>query len=159
MKDMIYLPKSKAFAVFQNAIAVLWFLLESDFLKKPISEPPVLLVLCFCVFAFFVSMIRICISDEKIEVHIWRIPVRRIPADKIARIEIIEWTKVTHIVFEIGKCPRFRERTDMELLDHFLLANLFSTVEYEPPDARKNDALELIRSAFPGKVYVVEKDY
>lgn len=159
MKDMIYLPKSKILAVFMNVCAVLLFLFESDFLKKPLSEPPVLVTLCFCVAAFPVSMIRICISSEKMEIRIWGITVRRITADKIVRIEIIEWYNITRVVFETGKCPKFREDNWLELLDDFYLLNMFRTIEYRPPAAQEDTVIELLNSAFPGKVNVVEKDY
>ena len=86
-------------------------------------------------------------------------PIRRIAANKIARIEIIEWHNVRHIVFEIGKCPRFRENNCIESLDEFYLLNPFRTIEYLPPTAKLDAVLELLNSTFPGKVSVVEKDY
>ena len=156
---MIYLPRSKAFVVTLNVCGPALFLIKSECLSKPLSDATVLLSLCAWIAAFLASITHICISKNKIEIRICHIPIRRIAANKLLRIEIILWQNITHVVFEMGKCPRFREDGSIDSLSVFLFLNMFRTIEYIPPTAQEDAVLELLNLTFPGKVSIVEKDY
>lgn len=157
--EKVRLPKTKVYVVTCYICCFVLILVGTDFFKSFIFEAKLIFTLCLCVVIFLVNVAQIFVSEDGIEIKVFFVPIRIIAADKIARIEIIEWHNVVRIVFEIGKCPRFREDNSIESLDDFYLLNMFRTIEYTPPSAQKEDILELLNSTFPGKVNIVEKDY
>ena len=146
--DKILLPKRKLYGLILNLGGAFIFLIESDFLKKPITDGIVLLALCFWLALFLISITRLYVSREGLEICLWCVPIRKIAESKISRIEIVKWHDVTHILFETGNCPEFKADGQNNSLWIFFLANMFRVVEYIPPDSQKDTLLITISTLF-----------
>lgn len=157
--EKIRLPKSKIYVVTNFICCIGMILFGLNSFHKFFSDTDAFFTLCICVAIFLVNTTQIYVSEDGIAIKFLFIPIKRIAANKIARIEIIDWGKFTRVVFEIGKCPRFREDNWVESLNEFYRLNPFRTIEYLPPTAQLDAVLELLESKFPGKVSIVEKDH
>lgn len=144
-KELI-LPNPKYKGLILNTIGALLFLLETDFLRVPITDAMSLIMLCFWFVLFCISILRISVSAEGIKLLLLCIPVRRISHKKISRIEPVMWHGVLHVIFETGKCPKFAENSSENSLWTYLFANMFRTLEYIPPQKQKDEVLANIAS-------------
>lgn len=148
------LPKREYTSLVLNCVGALLFVIETDFLRKPFSDTMVLIMLCFWIVLFCISITRISISPEGIKVNLWRIPLRRVSKDKVSRVEIVKWHDVSHVIFEIGKCPKYADNDQGNSLWIYLILNMFRTIEYIPPQNQKEAVLEQINAVFEAKMQI-----
>ena len=142
-KELI-LPKPKYRGLILNLIGGLLFLLETDFLRVPITDAMSLIMLCFWFVLFCISILRISVSPDGIKLLLWCIPLRRISSEKLTRVETVMWHGVPHIIFETGNCPAFADKRSANSLWTYLFANMFRTLEYIPPQSEKDYVLATI---------------
>lgn len=146
------LPKREYSFLILNCVGGLLFVLETDFLQKPFSDTMVLIMLCFWITLFCISIIRISIASEGIKIYLWRIPLRRVSSEKLSHVEIVIWHDVTHVIFEIGNCPKYAGNNSANSLWIYLISNMFRTIEYIPPQNQINKVLEQINTVFEAKM-------
>lgn len=153
----ILLPEIKWIGLFSNFCGAMLFLFESDFLRKPMDDLLVLLTLGAWIYIFLFSALRLKVSYDGLDVCLWRFTIRKVPVEKISRIEVVDMTDYSTILFELGKCPKFRRYKLLDSLGVFYFVNHpFRLIGYIPPENKKEEVLTLLKTLFPTKVVAGE---
>lgn len=152
----ILLPRRKWEGPLTNIAGAMLVLLKSDFLQKPLTDASVWPMLGLWIGLFFISITRIYVSSVGLEIYLWNILIRKISAEKISCIEVIDWPGKTPIYFEFGKCPQFNRGDKFDSLWIFFSKNFFRLIEYIPPENKKDEVLVLLNTLFPTKVVAGE---
>lgn len=155
--EKILLPEIKWKGLYLNSCGALLFLFESDFLRKPLDDFLVLFTLGAWIYIFLFSALRLKVSYDGLEVCLWRLTIRKVPVEKISRIEVVNMTSYSTMLFELGKCPKFRRYKTLDSLGVFYFVNHpFRLIGYIPPENKKDEVLTLLNTLFPTKVVAGE---
>lgn len=144
-QNVIVFPAGRLYIVLPNVCGIALLVLETDCFSKPINDGDTIVGIAYFVAAFCMSLRRVALTESELRVMMWKLPIIRIHRSKISCVEVVEWQRRTHIIFEIGNCPCYGDGP-LNSLSDYLMIYFFKTVEYIVPGNNREDVISKIQS-------------
>lgn len=149
-KNELVRKRNKKIVIFINIGAAIIVAVDTDFFQLPLTDGRTIIAICFWITMFLISMTRSSISEEGIKFYVLFVRIRFIKPKRISRIEIIPFGDLTHIVFELDKCPRYAGG-NMMFLDNYLMVHPFRVIDYAVMEQQTEEAINWVESMFGDK--------